>query len=62
MQVHLTLTIRVLSPICNGKDKKGFDAIIVSQGMHRLRLGIGKALCEKTHRSLVVNCMSALTF
>ena len=42
MQVHLTLTIRVLSPIRNGKDKKGFDAIIVSQGMHRLRLGIGK--------------------
>ena len=34
------LTIRVLSPIRKGKDKKGFDAILGSRGMHRLRLGI----------------------
>lgn len=36
------LTIRVLSPIRKGKDKKGFDAILGSRGMHRLRLGINK--------------------
>lgn len=36
------LTIRVVSHICNGKARKGFDAILGSCGMSRLSVGINK--------------------
>jgi hypothetical protein len=37
-----SLTIKVLSPVKKGKDRHGYDAILGSTGMARLRLGIDR--------------------